>query len=278
MVVQQLHVLPDEGTCIDVLHTAGRHGLPELASDVMRVLKLIDAPWQEHHYAALIEAQCRAGQIKEAFLTLNAMRSEDIKPVSGTTSAIFDAISKDADILASTWSLIDVIVKEDKQPVDIAGLNVIIQAAVALGELQRAVGTYKMFVDYDVKPTVETFNLLFSGCVTASHRELGDRLLADMKEAKVKPDARTYEHVILLCLTQPKYEDAFFYLEEMKAGRYRPTEKVYETLIRKCLSVADMRYRLALEEMMRCGYRVSNELRRDIRELTAGLPRSGENY
>jgi pentatricopeptide repeat protein len=256
--VKEFNLLPDEGLCIDVLHTAARHGLPELASDVMRVLKIIGASWQEHHYAALIEALCRARRIKEAFLTLNSMHSENLLPTSGTTAAIFEIIEKDADTLDSAWSVIDEIGQQG--PLDIAALNVMIQAAVALGDMHRAMGIYTTLADYHAKPNVDTFNFLLAGCIATSHRVLGDRLLADMKEVKVKPDSHVYENIVLLCLTQQTYEDAFFYLEEMKARKYHPTFKIYESLICKCLSAGDTRYALAMEEMKQCGYQVSRHL------------------
>jgi pentatricopeptide repeat protein len=262
-VTADLNLLPDEGVCVDVLHAAGRHGLPELASDVLRVLKVMGAPWQEYHFAALIDAFCHAGQIKDAFLTLSSMRSADLVPIATSTSSIFDIISKDVDALDSAWSIVEEITKEGHQ-IDVAALNAIIKAAVALGEQQHAMGIYKTFAEYNTKPTLETFNTLLFGCIAASHRELGDRILADMKEAKVKPDAQTYENIIQLCLTQETYEDAFFYLEEMKASKHRPTYNVYSALILKCHSMGDARSRLAAKEMTECGYLPSRSLREAI--------------
>lgn len=263
MVVQELNITPDEGVCIDVLHTAARHGLPDLGTDVLRILKLMGATWREHHFAPLIEAFSRAHRLKEAFGTLDIMRSNAIEPLAETTHSIFAAIRHDIDAVDAAWVVLDEMHKEGKG-IDVTALNVIVQAAVSLGDLQRAVGTYKAYPDHGVKPNIDTFNLLLSGCIPALHRELGDRLLAEMKEAKVKPDWRTYENLILLCLTQAVYEDAFFYLEEMKAGKHLPTVKIYQSLIQKCVSVGDTRYKLALEEMKECGYEVSRDLQRFI--------------
>jgi pentatricopeptide repeat protein len=187
------------------------------------------------------------------------MRTSGAAPIPGTTHPIFTAISHDTDALDATWDIMEDIRKEEK-PLDIAVLNVMIQAAVSLGDLQRAIGIYKAYPDYNVIPTVETYNLLLTGCVRAGHRELGDRLLVEMKESGVKPDAETYENLICLCLTQPAYEDAFFYLEEMKST-HRPSRLVYETLTRKCFASGDIRYKLALEEMKECGYKVPSDLR-----------------
>jgi hypothetical protein len=63
-----------------------------------------------------------------------------------------------------------------------------------------------------------------------------------------------------LCLTQTNYEDAFFYLEEMKEQKMDPTLNIYESLIRKCVTMGDTRYKLAVEELQECGYKVGKSL------------------
>jgi len=254
-VVNDLNLIPNEGVCMATLNTAARHGLPDLATDVLRILKTGGIDWQEHHFSALIEAFCRNGQIKEALITLHIMRTNDIPPTDFTSAFIFDFIKHDIDSLDSTWSVIDEI-HASNAGLDIDALNVMIQASIFLGDLQRAIGIYKSFSDYGFVPNHSTFNLLLQGCVGAHHRQLGDILLDDMKQAQVKPNAETYEKIILLCLTQETYEDAFFYLEEMKAAGHVPTRAIYESLLAKCLSVNDARGNMVLQEMKECGYKV----------------------
>ena len=106
-----------------------------------------------------------------------------------------------------------------------------------------------------------TFNILLTACIAAEHRELGDRLLTEMREAKIKPDAGTYERLVVLCLTQPTYEDAFFYLEDMKGANIVPPQSVYEAIIRRCVSVGDSRYKLAVAEMLEHGYEMPAKLK-----------------
>ncbi|EGO00063.1 hypothetical protein SERLA73DRAFT_88892 [Serpula lacrymans var. lacrymans S7.3] len=261
--VQELKVVPGEGACLEVLQTAGRHGLPDLATDVIRVLRMMGVEWQEWHFAPLIESFCKVQKLKEAFGTLDIMRSNGIHPVAETTQPIFKAIAKDIDNVDGAWEILDELRNEGKV-IDATAINTVIQAAISLGDLQRAVGAYKAFPDYGSKPNIETFNLLLSGCIAASHRELGNRLLLELKEASIKPDARTYERIIILCLTQASYEDAFFYLEEMKAQKFLPPISVYDSIIRTCVANGDARYSLALDEMKQCGYEVSRDLQRFI--------------
>ncbi|KAI0355584.1 hypothetical protein OH77DRAFT_1504012 [Trametes cingulata] len=251
-VVKDLHFLPDEGCCLQVLHTAARHGAPELALEVIEVLKNINIVWCEHHVAPVIESMCYHGNLKEAMIMFDFMRKNDVEPTLGTAEPIFERI-KDTDALDDAWGQLEIIREEGKN-VDIVALNVVIQAAVALQDLQRAIGTYKASATFGVKPNLDTYNLLLLGCIDARHRELGDRLLSEMKEAGIRPDATTYARM-------STYEDAFFYLEEMKSLNMVPPLVVYEALIRKLFSVGDVRWKLALEELKECGYEVTPRLK-----------------
>lgn len=278
-----MDITPNEGVCIAVLNTAARHGVPDLATDVLRVLKLSGIAWQEYHLAALIEAFCRNNQLKEALITLHIMRSNNIIPLPSTSVSIIDSIV-DVESLDSTWTIIDEIHKA-KSGLDIDALKVVIQASVLLKDLQRAVGFYKSLSGYDLVPDLAIFNTLLDGCIDAQHRQLGDVLLADMKKAGVKPNGETYEKIIQLCLTQDVYEDAFFYLEEMKAADFVPTQTVYEALVMKCRSMGDTRMDIALEEMLECGYEMPKHFKKvasspsaNEPEMTMGLDKGTRDY
>jgi len=262
-VTNELKVLPDEGCAAEVLHTAGRHGLPDLAADVLCVLKTMDVELKEYHFAPLIEAFCRTNRIKEALSTLTSMRQDNIEPNADTAHSIFESIRVNTDAIDAAWDALGSL-HADGQTVDITAVNVVIQASVALGDLQRAFGTYQMCTELGVKPTLDTYHFLLSGCIAARNRELGDRLITELKEAKIKPDARTYERLIVLCLSGETYEDAFFYLEEMKAEKMIPPLSLYEAIIHRCVVNKDERYILAMKELEECGYTVSRALQRVI--------------
>ena len=192
-------------------------------------------------------------------MMLDYMRKNGITPSLQTASPILNLINVDTESVDDAWGKLEII-HEEGHTVDVLALNVIIQAAVALKDLQRAIGTYKAASQIDVKPDIATYNLLLDACIRTRHRELGDRLLSDMKEAGIKPDVGTYSRMVHLCLTQSTYEDAFFYLEEMKTLNMIPPVDVYEAIIRKLVSVGDTRYKIALEELKECGYEVSYRL------------------
>ncbi|CAL1706575.1 unnamed protein product [Somion occarium] len=258
-VVNDLNMLPDEGCCIAVLHTVARHKLTSLGMDVFRVLQSIGVAWEEYHFVPLIECFAGAGLLKEAFALLELMRTNGIEPLPESGIPIFKVIAQSVEALDEAWALLEDLHAGGK-PVDVIALNTAIHAAASLGDLQRAIGIYKVFPDFGVKPTVDTYNWLLSGCIAVRHRELGDRLLSDMREANIEPNEVTYERLIILCATQTTYEDAFFYLEEMKTAGFKPPLTVYEAIIRKCVSNGDSRYKLAVDEMLEQGYHMLSRL------------------
>ncbi|KAH9993234.1 hypothetical protein BJV77DRAFT_1060265 [Russula vinacea] len=251
-VTNELKVLPDEGCAIEVLHTAGRHGLPELAINVLRVLETIGVDLREYHFAPIIESFCRTNRIKDAFSILTLMNQHNIEPNSDTANPIFEAICVNTDALDAAWDALEALHSEG-QAVNITAVNVVIQASIALGDLQRAFGTYQICSELGVKPTLDTYHFLLSGCISARHRELGNRLIAEMKEAK---SSRTQG--------RETYEDAFFYLEEMKAENLYPPLSVYEAIIQRCVLEKDARYSVAMQELEEFGYTLSPELERVI--------------
>ena len=257
--VVEHNVTPDEGQCIEVLHTAGRYGLTDLALHALQMIHTMEAPIQEYHLVPILDAFCKHRMLKDAFSIVNLMRSNGINLTQETVVPILTCINHDVDEVDRAWAQLEKMHKDGK-PVDVVSLNVIVQAATQLGDLQRAVGTYKAFPDLGVKPSVATFNIILSGCISASHRELGDKMLEELRAENLVPDAQTFERVILLCLTQTTYEDAFFYLEEMKGRGHPPPLSVYEALVKKCVVSGDARWKLALDELRESGYRVSRYL------------------
>lgn len=231
-----------------------------LASEVLSLLTEQKIDLEEHHFSPLVEALCHRGLIKDAFSTIMRMDAVGITPTTNTTYPIFKYIIDDAERLETACDHLETLQQELKTSFHVAAFNCLIQASISLGDLQRAIGLYSSLPGFEVKPNVDTYNLLLGGCIATTHRELGDKLLLEMKDSHVLPDARTYERLIVLCLTQTNYEDAFFYLEEMKEQKMIPSLNIYESLIRKCVATGDTRYKLAVEELKECGYKVDKPL------------------
>ncbi|EIN11634.1 hypothetical protein PUNSTDRAFT_42835 [Punctularia strigosozonata HHB-11173 SS5] len=258
-VVTEFHITPHEGVCLAVLHTAARHGIPALANDVLKQLTTLQVPLQEYHLAPVLEAFAAEGELKAAFGVLSMMRSIGATPTLQTTTTVQNLVAKDADAVDRAWTALEEI-HAGGEPVDVVALNTVLECCSRLQDLQRAIGIYKAAKDLGVEPDVTTYNILFAACTHLKHRELGDKLLEEMRAADIQPNHDTYHRFILLCLTQHNYEDAFFYLEEMKKAGFKPPMDVYQSIIRKCVAHKDSRYNIAVEEMVECGYPLTQAL------------------
>ncbi|KAF5354709.1 hypothetical protein D9756_005214 [Leucocoprinus leucothites] len=282
LLTKQFKSLLDEGTCVAVLNTAARNGRPELATEALQMLQTINISPQEHHFAAIIEAFCVNGRAREAILVLDLMSSSGVDSSIGTAEPIAECIQHDVERIDAAWKQIEELHKEGHR-LHSSTHQAIIMAAVASGNLTRALAFYRALPDLGLSPKLDTFNHLLQGCIQSADRQLGDTLLAEMKTAKVKPNQDIHESFIRLCLTQDVYEDAFFYLEEMKTAGYKPSPSIYTALAEKCLSSNDLRYRIVLQEMEECGYGVPSDLKTHLRleekdevAATSAVPRLSE--
>ncbi|KAF8514214.1 hypothetical protein BU17DRAFT_52737 [Hysterangium stoloniferum] len=258
-VLKKFNMIPDEGQCIEMLNVAARFGHVSLAVETLQYVHNMKVPLQEHHLIPILEVYAKNRMLAQAFAVLSMMRASDILVSSITINTLVGCMNQDIDQVDEAWSMLERLHEEGK-PIDIISFNAVLSAAVQLGDLQRAVGIYKAAPDFKVTPTVETYNILLSGCVEARHQQLGDKLLSEMRDLQLLPNAKTFEEIIALYLTQDTYEEAFFYLEEMKSHGFQPARRVYSMLIKKCVRSNDPRWKIAVEEMQECGYRLSREL------------------
>ncbi|EPS36615.1 hypothetical protein H072_9820 [Dactylellina haptotyla CBS 200.50] len=255
---------PDDGLCLKVLNTAARHGNPKLALEVFRILTLRGVPFQEPHFAALIAAYARNGELTPAFRALTLMRNQNIQTTPTTANAIVEALTSTgsiANVDSAYATLKDFVNSSNKnEVVEITGFNAVLAACVKLGDLERALGVYTECTTLNVAPNTETFNILFAGCVECSsppNKELAMFLANEMKEMGLRPDFVTYEELLKVSLYQQgDYEDAFVYLEEMKevveGGKVRPM--VYEWIAARLHEKGDERFNMVVEEMKSLGY------------------------
>ena len=222
---------------------------------MLHEIESLKVPLREYHFAPVLEAFAVNGQVKEAFRILDLIRQSGNKPTLETAQPLRQTIQTDPDALDNAYSLLEELVAEN-QNVDIVAVNTVIEAAVSMSDIQRAIGIYKAFNSLNLKPDLDTFNLLLDVCRRCGNFELAQRLFKDMDDAEVKPDTTTYRHLIGSFLRQTNYEEAFFYLEDMKGKGLKPTYPIYEALIRRCVSMGDPRYKLAVEELKQMGYEV----------------------
>ncbi|KAJ7287590.1 hypothetical protein C8J57DRAFT_1048704 [Mycena rebaudengoi] len=264
--VADLAVSPDEGLCTLVLNTAARNGLPDLATDALRVLKVLEVPWMEHHLAPLFEAFCRAERFEDAFSTLVIMRQNNIEPTQHTAFPLIGIINGDPEILDKLRATLEQMRKEEK-PVDISALNILVRASISAGQMSNALADYNSFKSFGLQPSRETFHHFIDGCISSSDVAYGELAFRQMVEGGTSPDHDVFEKMIMLHLKQETYDDAFLHLEQMQAAGFVPARHIYEALILKCASVGDARYSVALEEMREVGHRTRPDFMAEVARL-----------
>jgi pentatricopeptide repeat protein len=141
----------------------------------------------------------------------------------------------------------------------VAAANVVIEATIHTGQVERAVELYKKLHDIcKGGPNTETFNALLQGTSRHDRKDLSMFLAGEMQALGIKPDYLTYDRLILACLKQDDYEDAFRYLEEMvDVGADQPDGGWYmrpgtaKLMIERCVGNGDQRTWKILDEMDR---------------------------
>ena len=262
-VVVDHETMPDEGLCIAVLNCAARHGLPDLAGQALEQLEHMGAKRKEYHFAPLVEAFVKAGQLKTALQTLAFMRSRGVPPTLETASTVLADISTSIERTDEAFNMLYDL-HADLSVVDPCAMNVVIQGAVAHGDLARAVGIYSAAGDWGLKPDLSTFSIVLRGCLALEKPDHVQRILEHMESHNIAPDAEIHETLIRIELQSNYYEDSFWRLERMKDAGLKPSIEVYEALAQKCVDSNDTRCAIVLQEMKEQGYSVSPRLQEYI--------------
>ncbi|KAJ6475311.1 hypothetical protein C8R47DRAFT_1052915 [Mycena vitilis] len=258
ILVSDLAISPDEGLCTLVLHTAARNGLPDLATDALRVLKVLDVPWMEYHLAPLFEAFCRAGRYPEAFSTLSVMRQNSIEPTTQTAFPVVEVVQQQPEIIDQLWETLERL-KAQGRPVDISACTALLQASVSAHPLSRALADYNNLKSWGFASNADAFHIFIDGCISAGNTVYGEMAFKQIKEDETPLGPDVFGKMITLHLTQDTYDDAFLYLEEMQSANHVPAPRLYEALAVKCATAGDPRYLVALDEMKEVGHTVAPE-------------------
>ncbi|KAJ7725878.1 hypothetical protein DFH07DRAFT_758394 [Mycena maculata] len=263
--VTDLAISPDEGLCTLVLHTAARNGLPDLATDALRVLKVLEVPWMEYHLAPLFEAFCRAQRFQEAFSTLTVMRQNNIDPTSHTAFPIIQVVENNPDILDDLWAILTNM-HQDGISVDISAFNALLRASRSTQPITRVLADYNTLKSCGLVPSAETFHLFIDVCISAGNIAYGELAFRQFKEVGT-PDHDVFGKMVILHLTQDVYDEAFLYLEEMHSAGHVPAQHLYEAIVIKCATMGDARYVVALDEMRDVGHTIDPEFSFHATEL-----------
>ncbi|KAL8695809.1 MAG: hypothetical protein Q9224_003143 [Gallowayella concinna] len=233
---------PSSGLCLNVLHTAARHGNFRLATDVVRVLSNRNQTLQLYHYEALIEAYVPA-ELRTAFTLLTLMASSGTPPAVSSTRPIFLYLCESSHLPDTALSILRQVAKH-RRDLPAEAVNVVIEAYIYHDKFDQALDTYKtLHTACPSGPVTSTFNTLFRGC--RARKDTAMFLASEMVALKVAPDALTYDRLILVCLEakvdKEDFEDAWRYFEEMRGAGWWPRSGTAIALAKRCCLLRDER-------------------------------------
>ncbi|RYP82887.1 hypothetical protein DL770_005494 [Monosporascus sp. CRB-9-2] len=271
---------PPDGTAVNVLNTASRHGDAALVTSVMRLLTDRGRRLDLHHYEALIDAHTLHREVRKAFTVLCIMRRAGLAPDSSSTRSIYRMLRESPSVTDEALSVLQELRQQYQVP--IAAFNVVLEATVLHHGFKRAFDLYRAVrrICADDGPDLRTFHVLLRRCAL---RKSMNFLLDEMQTFGVSPDREAYDQLIRICALQDDYEPAFKYLERMTRSS---SGSVGETaaaglgwwmsrgsalaLARRCVHAQDARVRLIMDECRRRGMSIDADVRRLVERAQKG--------
>jgi hypothetical protein len=266
--VQQLKLMPDNGTLSYILLLSAKIGSPKLGSQVLEQMLSSGMQYYEQHLANLLQAFAMSGDLKGAFSMLHIMDSEGILTRKETAMPILYQLGSNVTSIERAVQILQDLHSEGKS-VHVAGFNSVLYAAAKTKQLNLVKDTFKLVSQLGIKVNVDTFNCLLDAGIFCNDWEYGRQAWDSMKSAKIKPNSASYSKMVVLCTTQEDYEDCFHYLEEMKYFKFKPPRGCYNMLIKKLLKAGDERAHVAIQDMQACGYDMPEGLNRLVAEVNS---------
>ncbi|KAI9672532.1 MAG: hypothetical protein M1817_003298 [Caeruleum heppii] len=239
--VEPNHLIPSDGMCMKVLHTAVRHGDTDLAADVFRVLGNRGTKFQPYEYEALLEAYAMSGDYQTALTILSFMKDAGQEPQPLSTRSIVQVLCEDRERPLQALRHLRSLGK-NKRTVPAAAVNCIIDSYVKLGDLTTASELYQRFHTVcESGPNTETFDILIGACRLDDAKERALFFASEMRAMKLRPTKSTYEGLILTCLKRADCRLAHMYWEESRDVGFRLGPELHIKLVRGMAETRDNR-------------------------------------
>jgi hypothetical protein len=236
-----------------MLNIAARRGDTKLAHDIISFLEERPGNTFDHsHYELLIATYINSSNLENALAILSVMQSVNILPNGSTTRPIYQYLTKAESLPREAFDILREL-HNTGQPISVAAVNCLIDAAIHFKDITLALDFYKSIHELCVstKPNIETINALLRGCrVCGDRKDIALLLAAEMVALKIQPNALTYDRMLLICIRQKDdYEDGMKYFQEMQAHNMRPRYGTLLAVARRLTIEADARVDIVLEEM-----------------------------
>jgi len=183
-----------EGLLLQVLHTAARHGLTDLAWNAVEALQGLGSSFSYavYHLEPLVEAGCQSGDLAHVNRAVQLMRSHNL--LVPHALPLFRNQDEDTN-LDQQWTTLQSLNEKGEQ-VDIVLLNSLCLAAMRRAEPQRALGYLRMASDLNLVPTEDTYRLLIRHARTNYDSALAKSLQSMANDQGIEvenPEIRSFD-------------------------------------------------------------------------------------
>ena len=284
-------IQPDEGLCLEILHTASAKTSPSLAVSVVKFLKMIGVPLQEHHVIPYVEANIRSGKWYDVIASICSLRELGVIIERGTLSLLVAALSSrsvskpphgmleeqmsgptpEEHRIDAFYAMLKQISNENDLKLDSATLNAVIEACAKSQpvRIDQAVEIFQGRSSLGIQADTETYNSVLLACCKAERSDVGYSILTDMRASEVRPNKWTFELSVELALgtnlkstSSPEaIDEALENVAEMRRLEIVPSEKTYTLVIGKLAQSDHPKLSQMLRSMVADGHHMKRRLR-----------------
>lgn len=212
----------DEGTLSRLLEAAARNSRFTFAEQIFTTLTQSGLGPTQAHFSALLLCYANGGFYSKAFDAIIKYCPPFVVHPS-VREAIALACSKTPEEIDRAYLVLEDIYFQEKRPVPLECLNLIVAACAYIGDFNRALLTIQEFPKFSLSPNVETFNNLLLTCLITGQTEPIKVIIKEASKANVSLNAKSYEHIIRCYLKRDLAIEAISYLEEMLHRGLIPT-------------------------------------------------------
>ncbi|CAA6671009.1 unnamed protein product [Spirodela intermedia] len=179
-------------------------------------------------FAMLMTLYQKGGNLSEAELTFNQMRSSKTKCVTGYSAMI--TIYTRTGLYDKSEGIIN-LMEEDGIPPNLENWLVRINAYSQQGKLEEAESVLKSMRDAGFSPNIVAYNTLITGYGKVSDSDAARHLFQGLQSLGLKPDATTYRSMIEGCGREGNYKEARRFYLKLKTAGFRPSSSNFYTMI-----------------------------------------------
>lgn len=257
---------PPDGTVVNVLNAASRHGDTELVTSTMRMLTDRGKRLDLHHYEALIHAHTLHQDVRRALNVLCIMHRAGLALDSSSTRSVYQLLKDSPEATDEALRALEDL--RQLYPVPIAAFNVVLEAMAAHRGFNKALDLYRSVRHICAGgPDLATYHVLLAHCTL---RRSMRSLLDEMEAFAIRPDRVTYDHLVRISTMQVQdddYEPAFAYLARMEAHGWWVSRGTALALVRRGFAAEDGRVQHVIDKSRSRGVPLDREVKKLLKNI-----------